>query len=355
MYFHTTCRCKKNYRAGHSLQAHSAMDGKDSKQQQILARTLEHSLVNSRCYTSTQIFTKIINIEKFQIRVKVLTKQVLNSHLRRRICGISLESYQNSYQAQHCMACYLYFRSSLLIPVLNLDIYSINFARNEFVSVNTITLSNKTESYRNLISTHQASNSINRKQPTIHLCHQTTPALSFQRPRLYYLAQSITSKKMQMSPLSNQYETENKLPTLYTHVSYSLNELLVVQIHSLIGTFIALAQVSLLEERLLGKDQIPYLQRLSGMYWRLQLLLQKNLCLCSLYSSACLNLMHNGIGFSFLPCCSSSSRNHFTSDALQCAVWSVIYTQQLNMFVSLRRSVHSVPVSFLFLQSSICL
>ena len=113
---------------------------------------------------------------------------------------------------------------------------------------------------------------------------------------------------MQQVPLSNQYETESKLPAIHS-ISYSINRLpVVLRFLPAIGTFIALAQITS-REKLLGKDQIPYLQRLSGCIGA-STIIASSICLCSYIPLLAIELMHNGDWISFLPCCSSSGRNH---------------------------------------------
>ena len=154
------------------------------------------------------------------------------------------------------------FAALLLIPVFtNLDIYNINFARNGVVSDEYDYLVKQAESYS---SDQRSSESFKTLEKQIELLGNVRLATTSEQFYLasltyysfvssnnlalrlydndfYYLAQKAFSQKMQQVPLSNQYETENKLPAIHS-ISYSLNRLpIVLRFLPAIGTFIAFA------------------------------------------------------------------------------------------------------------------
>ena len=246
------------------------------------------------------------------------------------------------------------FAALLLIPVFtNLDTYSINFARNGVVSDEYDYLVKQAESYG---SDQRSSENFKTLEKQIELLGNiklATTSEKFYQASLtyysfvssnslafrlydtdfYYLAQEAFSQQMQHVTLSNQYETESKLPAIHS-ISYSINRLpVVLRFLPAIGTFIALAQITS-REKLLGKDQIPYLKRLSGCIGA-STIIASSICLCSYIPLLTIELMHNGIGLASYPVVLVQAGTIYTSDALQCAVWSVIYTAVTNMFVSL--------------------
>lgn len=246
------------------------------------------------------------------------------------------------------------FAALLLIPVFtNLDTYSINFARNGVVSNEYDYLVKQAESYGSDQRSSESFKALEKQLELLGNVRLATTSEQFYQASLtyysfvlsnnlairlydndfYYLAQEAFSQKMQHIPLSNQYETESKLPAIHS-ISYSINRLpVVLRFLPAIGTFIALAQITS-REKLLGKDQILYLKRLFGCI-NASAIIAAGICLCSYIPLFAIELIRNGIGSASYPVVLVQAGTIYTSNALQCAVWSVTYTAVTNMFVSL--------------------
>ena len=246
------------------------------------------------------------------------------------------------------------FAALLLIPVFtNLDTYSINFARNGVVSNEYDYLVKQAESYGSDQRSSESFKALEKQLELLGNVRLATTSEQFYQASLtyysfvlsnnlalrlydtdfYYLAQKAFSQKMQHVPLSNQYETESKLPAIHS-ISYSINRLpVVLRFLPAIGTFIALAQITS-REKLLGKDQIPYLQRLSGCIGA-STIIAAGICFCSYIPLFTIELIRNGIGSASYPVVLVQAGTIYTSNALQCAVWSVTYTAITNTFVTL--------------------
>ncbi len=113
---------------------------------------------------------------------------------------------------------------------------------------------------------------------------------------LYYLAQKAFSQKMQQVPLSNQHETENKLPAIHL-ISYSLNRLPTKISTSNWNLSLLFSQITSRENP--RKRSNTYLQRLFWMYWRCSHYCFQH-SFCSYIPLLAIELMHNVID-SFLP------------------------------------------------------
>lgn len=246
------------------------------------------------------------------------------------------------------------FTALLLIPVFtNLDVYSINFARNGVVSDEYDYLVKQAESYSSDQRSSESFKTIEKQIELLGNIKLATTSEQFYQASLtyysfvssnslafklydndfYYLAQETFSQKMQQVLVSNQYETESKLPAIHS-ISYSINRLpIILRFVPAIGTFIALAQITS-REKLLGKDQIPYLHRLFGCIGAATVI-AATICLCSYIPLFTIELIRNGIGSSSYPVVLVQAGTIYTLNALQCAVWSVAYTAITNTFVTL--------------------
>ena len=245
------------------------------------------------------------------------------------------------------------FAALLLIPVFtNLDVYSINFARNGVVSDEYDYLVKQAESYSSDQRSSESFKTIEKQIELLGNIKLATTSEQFYQASLtyysfvssnslafklydndfYYLAQETFSQKMQQVLVSNQYETESKLPAIHS-ISYSINRLpIVLRFVPAIGTFVALAQITS-REKLLGKDQIPYLHRLFGCIGAATII-AATICLCSYIPLFTIELIRNGIGLTSYPVVLVQAGTIYTLNALQCAVWSVAYTAITNTFVT---------------------